>query len=84
MIHSERPAKAAGRPSRFMAQDLRSEASPKKWGLLLLHAPRFFRTEKNNPLAPDKERREGCGQPISSEQSWPPAATADENCGGLE
>jgi len=29
--HLERPAKTAGRSSRFEAQGLRSEASPKKW-----------------------------------------------------
>jgi hypothetical protein len=35
---SERPAKTAGRSSRFKAQGLRSETSPKKWLIYLFCA----------------------------------------------
>ena len=68
----ERPAKAAGRPSRFIAQGLRSGASPKKCRLFL-----FSLSEKTSPPTPHQERGRAM-EPISSEPtpSYRPWASA--------
>ena len=59
----ERPAKAAGRASRFVAQSLRSEVSPKKCRLSC-----FALGGKQTALPrPNRGLREGSGEPISSE-----------------
>src|SRR5215510_7934720 len=62
-MHLERPAKAAGRSSRLIAQGLRSGVSPKKCRLFL-----FFSVGKQRALPrPDSGTAGGLWEPISSE-----------------
>jgi len=58
-LKEERPAKAAGRSSRFIAQGLRSGASPKKMGLFLM----LFGRTSSDSREREAKRREGMNDP---------------------